>query len=1072
MKPIKLIISAFGPYPGQAPEIRFDRFEEKGLFLISGDTGAGKTTIFDAICYALYGKTGSSYRDLKNLRSEFADPDTESFVDFYFTHQGKEYHVRRTPAFARKKKSGSGTTMQKETAVFYEEGKPPVEGVKQVEAAVQDLLHLDMGQFKQVVMIAQGEFRDMLNAKTEQRTEILRTIFMTDSYKNIEFILKQRLDTCVRERLQTEQSIVQHFHDVTAMPGIQLEDELREMQEKAVSAGSAWNIDEFIDITDRIIAADETAAKLVRESLQALEAELDRYKADLATAKVNNDFIDKVLQLKKEQEQLLGEKEEIEQLRLTVSRQKKASHVIAPAYRSWTKRAEDNRQAEADIREAAEQLERLEAAAKEAALELESAEKGRPQAEELKKSAAKIAEEKDRYQKRDTLSGRLADLAEDEKKLRAEQREIEAKESDLKARIEEYRQVLSALKEVPEQLAAAAASERELKALQENLDKVLTGRAEAWKRHMAELKKRQDRFETVRDIYDLALAERVSAEKRYENSRAGLLARGLEEGEKCPVCGSTHHPEPAKLSEDSITEEELRSLREAEETLYSEKNEAITLVETERTALEETERILREQITACFANPLIGEDSGKDEDPDAAEPAEDVRALLDRARAQAESVGSRIRKAQEELRELEEQSRRSNAARESLDRAQGEETEQLRRRKETNDRNLQEVIVETAKAAAAMEELRDLSFSNWEDAEKKMQEDTARAEQLLEKIRQAEEHKKAADTNVARKNAQLQTLREALTRTAGEEQQLDRQLKALMQEHGFAGEEELKRFMTGEEVIARGEERINAYDSDLIRNAAQLSQAEKDAEGRERIDLQSLQEEKEEKEKATETVRAEETGIAGRIRQNTEKKSIIQKLEPKLAKARKDSTVLKNLHDLVRGQTRNGKITLEQYVQATGFDGIIRAANRRLLPMSDGQFELFRQEDSIGKKSNTFLDLEVLDNYTGHRRPVGNLSGGESFKASLSLALGLSDTVSSSMGGVQMDALFIDEGFGSLDRRSIDSAMDILLNLSNSNKLVGIISHREELKENIPQQIRVIKTRTGSTIQIDGGEEL
>ena len=188
-----------------------------------------------------------------------------------------------------------------------------------------------------------------------------------------------------------------------------------------------------------------------------------------------------------------------------------------------------------------------------------------------------------------------------------------------------------------------------------------------------------------------------------------------------------------------------------------------------------------------------------------------------------------------------------------------------------------------------------------------------------------------------------------------------------------------------------------------------------------------------------------------------------------LESARTEFSICSRLYNLVKGITGNGKITLEQYIQAAGFDGIIAAANRRLLPMSDGQYELYRQEDSLGKKSNTFLDLEVLDNYTGHRRPVGNLSGGESFKASLSLALGLSDTVSTNLGGVQMDALFVDEGFGTLDRKSIDSAMDILINLSGANKLVGVISHREELIENIPQQIKVEKKKDGSHIEIELG---
>ena len=209
--------------------------------------------------------------------------------------------------------------------------------------------------------------------------------------------------------------------------------------------------------------------------------------------------------------------------------------------------------------------------------------------------------------------------------------------------------------------------------------------------------------------------------------------------------------------------------------------------------------------------------------------------------------------------------------------------------------------------------------------------------------------------------------------------------------------------------------------------------------------------------------------IRYRIQSNTEKLDGMRSQRDHFEKAGREYAVCAKLYNLVKGQTGNGKITLEQYIQAAGFDGIIRAANRRLMPMSDQQYELYRQEDSLGKRSNTFLDLEVKDNYTGRRRPVGNLSGGESFKASLSLALGLSDTVSSNLGGIQMDALFVDEGFGTLDRRSIDNAMDTLLHLSGSGKLVGVISHREELIENIPQQIRVTKGKDGSRIQIENG---
>ncbi len=218
-----------------------------------------------------------------------------------------------------------------------------------------------------------------------------------------------------------------------------------------------------------------------------------------------------------------------------------------------------------------------------------------------------------------------------------------------------------------------------------------------------------------------------------------------------------------------------------------------------------------------------------------------------------------------------------------------------------------------------------------------------------------------------------------------------------------------------------------------------------------------------------ERLRTAASDIGHRLSNNKKAYDNISAKSAELEDSRKAHNIFKRLYELVRGTTGNGKITLEQYIQAAGFDGIIAAANKRLLPMSDGQFELFRQEDSIGKKSSNFLELEVLDNYTGHRRPVGNLSGGESFKASLSLALGLSDTVSSKLGGIQMDALFIDEGFGTLDRKSIDSALDILINLSGANKLVGIISHREELMEAIPQQIKIKKLKDGSHISVENG---
>ena len=314
MRPIKLRISAFGPYAETMPEIDFTQFEERGLFLISGDTGAGKTTIFDAICFALYGTTSGSYRDTRNLRSEFADDKVESYVDFYFTHQGKNYHVWRSPGYERRKLRGTGTVTEKEKAVLYEEGKVPVEGLNNVNNAMVSLLNIDEKQFKQIAMIAQGEFWKLLNAKTEERTEILRSIFLTGAYKNIEFRLKDKMDESYKARMKAESSIVQYFGDVVTDENDETAEELRDLQKHAAEAGSIWNLPEMLGLIDEAL---ETERKKLQEGTAMLgqeEKKLDQLKAELATAQVNNSAIDKADFLQKEKKEIEDRKPEIDAL--------------------------------------------------------------------------------------------------------------------------------------------------------------------------------------------------------------------------------------------------------------------------------------------------------------------------------------------------------------------------------------------------------------------------------------------------------------------------------------------------------------------------------------------------------------------------------------------------------------------------------------------------------------------------------------------------------------------------------------------------------------------------------------
>ena len=1059
MKPIKLKISAFGPYAGEIPEIRFDRFEERGLFLISGDTGAGKTTIFDAICFALYGSTSGSSRSTKYLRSEYADPACESYVDFYFSHQGKNYHVLRKPSYERKKLRGEGTVPQKETAVFYEEGKQPVEGLKQVEEAVMDLLHVNVKQFKQIAMIAQGEFRDLLYAKTEQRTEILRTIFMTENYKNIEYKLKDRLSACDRDRLQTEGSIVQYFCDVIAPEGSPLEEELLDLQNKASSTGSAWNAKDLVEITGKIIEADKAEAASVREQMDKENAVLDALKDKLATAETNNDFITRLKTLKEEKVSLEEKKSGVDALAEKMAKQKSASHTVAPAYNSWTAKCGERTAARADIARGAEELACLTDEATRAADALRAAEEKRPQADSLTKEAEAIARQEQDYVARDTLRADIDSLTEQEKTLRAAEKELADKEQALRKRIEDYRNTVSSLRDRPADLTALKNTETALNALSKSIQSILGEKKNALDICVKDLKAAQKILVEAEHKYDEVLIAKRDAERLYEMNQAGILASRLREGEKCPVCGSVHHPEPAVLPEDSITEEALNKLKAAEEEARKAKDNARLGVATEQTALNGLENNIREAAAECFASDLMQVRTDSD----------DIIEILESIRAAKQDIDDRIAVTAEKISAAEADCNKLENIRILLETALGDETESLAQEKDDNRTGLEKMTADLAAKKASLESIGELRFDTWEAAETRKKAAEQEAGNLQDAIKQAEKQKQDADTAVAEKRASISTLKDGLVRIERDEKELESVLNDKLKEYGFAGIEEMKQFIVTGADIEAAENTIKEYEKDVASNRTQLEQAEKDATGRTLIDIESLGEDVARQEAVVDAVRKRGTETDLRIRTNKDKKNNIESRIERLESARKNSSILKTLYELVKGQTRNGKITLEQYVQATGFDGIIHAANKRLLPMSDGQFELFRQEDSLGKRSNTFLDLEVLDNHTGHRRPVGNLSGGESFKASLSLALGLSDTVSTNNGGVQMDALFIDEGFGTLDRKSIENAMDILLHLSSTNKLVGIISHREELKENIPQQIKVTKTRDGSGIEIETG---
>ncbi len=1060
LKPTKLIVSAFGPYADTMPEIDFRQFESKGLFLISGDTGAGKTTIFDAICFALYGEASGCHRDTKNLRSEYAKDSAESFVDFYFSHQGKNYHIYRSPSYDRQKQRGEGIVTEKEKAVLYCEGEKPVEGIREVEVAVQELLHIDSKQFKQIAMIAQGEFWDLLNAKTEERTVILRTIFMTGSYKNIEYKLKDRMDASCVKRKNAENSIVQYFTDVVAAEESELKEELCSLQQRARGANSAWNLDEIIDLVDRIISEDKKVNVEIGKALNEAEDTLNCKKDVLATAKTNNEFIDRCQALTNQKEELDQRKAEIMELSATVERQKSALHKVKPSCDAWIAKQGDAAAAEQEITDKSNALEKAKARAEETKAILEEGLKEEGKAQNLKTQADKIDEDKERYEQRDELAGQVAGLKEAEKSISLEEEKLKETEKALRDKIAALTVTIAELKNRPEEYNKALSLGEKLQSLKVNIDVIITERLRDFTEKKKSIVIETEAFEEKQDKYKRAVEHRIKAEIILDNCRAGLLAKDLSEGTKCPVCGSVHHPELAILPEKAVTEAEFKELQTAEEKANREKNEALITVEKIRSAIQALEDQLRIAILDCLENSLYRVMNVGNKN------LEELTELI--KIEQTEIMKTIGENTTQELALIKDCGILTKAT-EELEEARGKDSEILKSRQEDLALRMQEIKTALAAKSALLNALDKLPYTDWEVAKTARDKALKEAEELMAAINKAREEKDAADKKENEISSSISTLNNTLVRLKEDAAKLHEKFTDVLTAQLFDDVDQFLGYLVSEEDIASSDNKINEYNRVVETNSVQLKQASADAEGKVKIDLETLQTEVVAQNVKVNDIRSQKNAVDYRIQTNEEKKKNILGQRSDLEKYRKESSICSRLYELVRGTTRNGKITLEQYIQATGFDSIIKAANRRLLPMSEGQYELYRQEDSLGRKSNTFLDLEVLDNFTGHRRPVCNLSGGESFKASLSLALGLSDTVSSHLGGIQMDALFIDEGFGTLDRKSIENAMDILINLSGANKLVGVISHREELVENIPQQIKIKKTKDGSKITIDNG---
>lgn len=1056
MKPKKLTISAFGPYAGTMDPIDITQFEERGLFLVSGDTGAGKTTIFDAICYALFGKMGSSRKNVKHLRCENADDKTESFVDFEFEHQGKNYRVCRKPSYPYIKKNKEEGEYP-ERVIFYDADGSTLEKKTQVDAAIAELLHMSYEQFKQVAMIAQGEFWDLLNAKTDLRTEILRKILGTDKYKRMEMVLSDRSKTSREAKDQIKRSIEQYFGDVSCAADSAVTERLELLRGLAQDGKDTWTLKEMLEILDELIAEDEKNYSELQKKVQELKVELDHNKEIKAKAENNNAYLQRVKDLTAQKEEYAEKESAMKVKKAELARKDAATNGVKPVYEVWNARNTGVMRTMQELEKTNVALLDAEGKAKVAVAQFEANSVQATQAEELMGIAAQLQAEEGKYLLREELRTNLKKAEAEAIQISTESEQLQKKVAEAKEKVKELETKVSDWEAMPQELERLTAEADKYSALKRTLEKVLNEKLADLKNKKSIYSKCQEKYIVSNDRFVSARAKEQHAKDVLDGCRAGILAQELQEGMPCPVCGSTHHHHEnyAKLPEEYYTEEEYNHLKDdlmaAEET----RNQDLLAAEGAKKLAEAAEQQLCEDMAGCLSDSLYGKTVE----------TENFEELVLEIEKENIFVSERANDLIQKKEKLQAVCVQLNQAKLDLAKIKEQEVSVLETSEkalEIRKKNNEQLLNETKGQLKGFEELK---FENAQEARQVREEKENRAKE----IKKAIEDSRIAKENAEKAFIELKSTKEQLGKTLADNQEEEKiakkKLDTCLQDKGFADIEECKAYMTNPEELQREQAVCAEFDEMVKKNDILLVNAKADAEGKSWIDVAEIAEKVEKQSAETDACMDSCNQTMNRKDKNARIRVNIEKKQADLEKSSKEYDLYKKLSDLVCGRTGTGKITLEQYVQATGFDAIIEAANRRLLPMSDNQFELRRQRGELSKKSNNFLDLEVFDNFTGHLRPVSNLSGGESFKASLSLALGLSDTVSNSLGGIRMDALFVDEGFGTLDSKSIDNALKILQDLSEANKLVGIISHREELKV-IPQQILVEKTRDGSSISV------
>ena len=924
MKPLKLTMSAFGSYAGKNV-IDFTG-QQQGIFLITGDTGAGKTTIFDAITYALYNQTSGGERNGNMMRSQYAQPETETYVELEFLYRGQTYRVRRNPDYKITKTLKNGKIREQKVPHSVEltlpDGTVFPEKKNATDAKIIEILGLTADQFSQIVMIAQGDFLKLLYTKSDERKMIFSKLFRTDIYWKIQENLRRKsmeMDERIQENdraFEQEKSRIILLPESEELPLDELVERLRERLKDALKEQN-----------------------LRRANVEELNKKITKYE------EINKLFVslEKIRQTGKELEARQAESKERRQ---QIENARKADKVLVAEQQNLR------------------------------------------QQQEVEQSAQAIAK----------MTETLANNQEMFETLKTQQQEAEAKQKREAADIQKKMLALEQSFPSYEALQNARSEEQQAKKVWEDLGKTSEESFHKKKAGIAALKEQQKQQEQVveqtkKNWEQTSLSASESA-KHYEHmyeaflkEQAGILAENLSAGCPCPVCGSTVHPDPAKLSDHAVTELEVEQAKKTRAAAEEKRDMAYAAFEAEKTKKQK----LAQAVEKEEADFVLAQTIAKQQ------------------RKEAEQNYVSLQKIAEQIRE----------------------------------KLVYPSLAEAKKQYAAMQKA-------LEAAEQEIAKKRQKVSELAEAMNTLKGQKLAEEEN-------QKTAKKLAVKT-------EKEYAKLLEKSGFVSEETYHLAILPERSRSKLEREEKEYESQCLRQQSEQKLLEKQVSGKTYTDTSELNEQlKAEKQALKET---EKTYMELHTAYENDR-SVLQNCAVYLEKGKKlesEDQVIKSLSKTANGRlSGSAKIDFETYIQRQYFKQIIHEANKRLLTMSNHQFILkLKEEANTGRKTNEGLDLSVYSLVTDSERDVKTLSGGESFLAALAMALGLSDIVERSAGAIHPDMMFIDEGFGSLDAQSRQQAIEVLGELAGDSRMVGIISHVTELKEQIDRKLVVSRTDKGS----------